>query len=71
MKSKDLSDLKWKMNDSLELKRRVEMDNETMKFELENLRSRYVADMKEKYIFKLFYLILLQGFETCPTTEKL
>jgi hypothetical protein len=40
--------MKWKLNDGLELKRRVEMDNESMKFELENLRSRYVADMKEK-----------------------
>ena len=43
-----MMDMKWKLNDGLELKRRVEMDNESMKFELENLRSRYVADMKEK-----------------------
>jgi hypothetical protein len=48
LKSKDVMDMKWKLNDGLELKRRVEMDNESMKFELENLRSRYVADMKEK-----------------------
>ena len=47
-KSKDLMDMKWKLNDGLELKRRTEMDNESMRFELENLRSRYVADMKEK-----------------------
>lgn len=47
-KSSDLTNMKWKLNDGLELKRRVEMDNESMKFELENLRSRYVADMKEK-----------------------
>ena len=47
-KSKDVSDMKWKLNDALELKRRVEMDKESMVFELENLRSRYVADMKEK-----------------------
>lgn len=47
-KGKDLSDMKWKLNDALELKRRSETDKETMQFELENLRSRYVADMKEK-----------------------
>lgn len=47
-KGKDLNDMKWKLNDALELKRRAEMDNETMKFELENLRSRYVADLREK-----------------------
>lgn len=40
--------MKWKLNDALELKRRVEMDSESKNFELENLRSRYVADMKEK-----------------------
>ena len=47
-KGKDVSDMKWKLNDALELKRRVEMDSESKNFELENLRSRYVADMKEK-----------------------
>ena len=48
-KGKDLNDMKWKLNDALELKRRAEMDKETMQFELENLRARYVADLKEKY----------------------
>lgn len=47
-KGKDLNDMKWKLNDALEIKRRVETDKETMLFELENLRARYVADMKEK-----------------------
>lgn len=47
-KGKDLSDMKWKLNDALELKRRSEMDKETMVFELENLRARYVADLREK-----------------------
>lgn len=47
-KSKDLSDARWKVNDALEIKRKAEMDLETMKFELDNLRSRYGADMKEK-----------------------
>ena len=48
-KGKDVHDMKWKLNDALEIKRRVEMDKETMMFELENLRARYVADLKEKY----------------------
>jgi hypothetical protein len=47
-KGKDLNDMKWKLNDALELKRRSEMDKDTMIFELENLRARYVADLKEK-----------------------
>ena len=47
-KTKDLSDMRWKLNDALEIKRKTETDMETMRFELENLRSRYVADMKEK-----------------------
>ena len=47
-KSKDLSDARWKINDALEIKRKCEMDLETMKFELDNIRSRYSADMREK-----------------------
>ena len=47
-KSKDLTDARWKINDALEVKRKAEVDLETMKFELDNLRSRYSADMKEK-----------------------
>jgi hypothetical protein len=49
-KGRDMNDMKWKLNDALELKRRSETDKETMQFELENLRARYVADLKEKYI---------------------
>lgn len=47
-KGRDFNDIKWKLNDALELKRRSETDKETMMFELENLRARYVADLKEK-----------------------
>jgi hypothetical protein len=47
-KGRDMNDMKWKLNDALELKRRSETDKETMMFELENLRARYVADLKEK-----------------------
>lgn len=47
-KAKDLSDARWKINDALEIKRKCEMDLETMKFELDNIRSRYSADMREK-----------------------
>ena len=48
-KARDVNDMKWKLNDALELKRRCETDKETMMFELDNLRARYVADLREKY----------------------
>ena len=64
-KGKDLNDMKWKLNDALELKRRTETDKDTMVFELENLRARYVADLKEKY------LLLTKGLTNGSATKKL
>jgi hypothetical protein len=46
----DYNDMRWKLNDALEIKRKIEADNETLKFEIENIRSRYIIDMREREV---------------------
>lgn len=47
-KSRSINDLRWKMNDVLDVKRKVETDNSALQFELDNLKHKYLSDLREK-----------------------
>ena len=63
-KSRSINDLRWKMNDVLDVKRKVETDNSALQFELDNLRHKYLSDLREKYF--LSFCPNFQGAQNCP-----
>ncbi|KRX03302.1 hypothetical protein PPERSA_00825 [Pseudocohnilembus persalinus] len=49
-KNEELADMKKKINQVLEIKRRLEEENETLKFSLDNQRQKTEAEIREKQI---------------------